>query len=92
VIRRRKDRACDAETRERQVAELEEREERDRHDEADDLARRIAVAECARHDHVEPDDGPLADTVDITAWGLTTPIRIGPHCARCGANLSKETT
>lgn len=72
------------------IAELEHQEQRARREADDDLARRIAVAECAHHGHVEPEGGPFADEVEITAWGLAAPIRIGPHCTRCGANLAKE--
>lgn len=80
-----------AEGIQRRIAELEGDAEaaQRREDRARDQA--IAAAECAHRGHVEPEGGPFADTVEITAWGSTTPIRSGPHCARCGANLSKET-
>jgi hypothetical protein len=80
-----------AEGPQRRIAELEgeaEAEQR-REDRARDQA--IAAAECAHHGHVEPDGGPFADTVEISAWGQAAPIRVGPHCTRCGANLSEET-
>jgi hypothetical protein len=74
------------------ITELERQEACARRAADDDLARRIAAAECAQHGHVVPDDGPAADTVEITDWGSTISIRLGPYCTRCGTNLSKETT
>ena len=72
------------------VEELEWQEQRAQREADESLTRRIAAAECASLGHVEPEDGPLADTVDILPWGSLTPIRVGPHCTRCGANLAEQ--